>query len=68
MAVLLTTILKITSSFVTSKLISTNKNHTIEGINGSNIVVDKDIIKLNIIDKANIRTFQLKIAKSKEFI
>lgn len=60
--------LKITSSFKTSKLISTSKSNTIKRLDSSNSIVDEVVVKVNIVDKAKTETFQPKMAKFKNLV
>lgn len=61
---LFTFILKTKSSLTTSKLIPTSKSSTIKRVGYSNSVMNKVIL----VSKANIRTFQFKMPKSKELV
>lgn len=53
----LTSILRITNGLITSKSIPISKNNIIKEEDDSNSIIDKAIVKANIINKVNIRTF-----------
>lgn len=56
------------SGSIASKSIPTDESNIIERIGGRNSKVNKVMVEVSIISKANRKKFQLKTTKSKELI